>query len=93
MKKKHTKLNITEVSRAYALLTTLAINLIVIIVAMFFLGVFLDKLLGTSPICLFICILLGMGASFRNIYILSMKSMPMPEKPYEYKEEETKEDE
>ncbi len=88
MKKKLTKLDKTSVSRAYSLLTTLALNLVVIIVSMFFIGVFLDKKLGTSPLFLFIFLLIGMGASFRNLYVLSLRSMPRQKKKYEYKEEE-----
>ncbi len=89
MKKKRriAKLDRKSVSRAYALLTTLALNIIIIIFGMFFLGNFLDNKFGTTPLFLFICLLLGIGASFRNLYVLSMKSLPTQKKMYEYKEE------
>lgn len=94
-KKKFSKLEYKSISTAYGLLTTLAINLIVIIAGMFFLGNFLDKIFGTSPLFLFISLLLGLGACFRNLYVLSMKSLPKPKQKYEYKEksEESSENE
>ncbi len=87
MKKKLTKFNFKSVSRAYSLITTLAINLVVIMMSMFFLGVYIDKHFGTTPIFLFVFLLLGMGASFRNLYVLSLKCMPKQKEKYEYKEE------
>ncbi len=93
MKKKLTKFNFKSVSRAYSLLTTLAINLCVIMIGMFFVGVYIDKHFGTSPMFLFVFLFLGMGASFRNLYVLSMKSMPDAKKKYEYKEKEDEDDE
>ncbi len=92
MKKKLTKFDKKSVSRAYALLTTLAVNLIVIIVGMFLLGIYLDKKFETAPIFMFICLVLGVGAAFRNLYILSMRSMPKPKEKYEYKKWEDKDD-
>lgn len=86
-KKKIVKTDIKGVSRAYGLLTTLAINMILIIGAMFFLGVFIDKKLDTSPIFMFIFLLLGIASAFRNMYVLSIRSMPNPKKKYEYIEE------
>ncbi len=91
-KKKIAKFDKRSVSRAYALLTTLAINLVVIMVAMLLIGSYLDKRFDTSPIFLFIFLLLGIGASFRNIYVLSMSSLPKQKKKYEYIEEESNKD-
>ncbi len=88
MKKNLTKFDKKSVSRAYALLTTLAINLIVIIIGMFLLGNFLDKKFGTSPVFMFLCLLLGAGAAFRNIYVISMRSLPTQKKQYEYKDQQ-----
>ncbi len=93
MKKKLVKLDKTSVSRAYSLLMTLALNIVIIMVSMFFIGSFLDKKFGTSPLFLFIFLLLGMGSSFRSLYILSLRSMPKQKKKYEYKEEEESKDE
>lgn len=93
MKKKLTNSEKTNISRAYSLLTTLALNLVIIIVSMFFIGVYLDKKFGTSPIFLFVFLLLGLGASFRNLYVLSLRSMPKQKKKYEYKGEELEKDE
>ncbi len=87
MKKKHTKLDFSTVSKAYSLLTTLAINLVVIIGGTFFLGNYLDTTFNTSPIFLFVFLILGLLACFRNLYILSMKSLPKEKKKYEYSEE------
>ncbi len=93
MKKKLTKFDKVSVSKAYALLTTLALNLVIIMVSMFFIGDFLDKKFGTTPLFLFIFLILGMGASFRNLYVVSLRSMPPEKKKYEYKEEEENKDE
>lgn len=90
-KKKHSKLDYKSVSQAYGLLTTLALNLCIIIMSTFFVGVYLDKRFGTSPLFLFIFLFLGLGASFRNLYVVSMRSLPKPKKPYKYKEEESEE--
>lgn len=93
MKKNLTKNDKINVSRAYSLITTLAINIVIIMGSMFFIGVFLDKKIGTSPLFLFVFLLIGMGASFRNLYVLSLRSMPQQKKKYEYKEEVEEKDE
>lgn len=90
-KNKFLKTDMKSVSKAYGLLTTLALNIVIIIGAMFFLGNFIDKKLGTSPLFMFIFLLLGIGAAFRNMYILSIRSMPNPKKKYEYVEDSKKE--
>lgn len=84
-KKRMSKTDVNNIAKAYSFLTTLAINLAVIIIGMFFLGRFLDKIFGTSPIFLFIFLIMGMLASFRNIYVLSMAVLPKAKEPYKYK--------
>lgn len=85
--KKMDKKEIHNISRSYAMITQLAINLIVIIFGTFFIGVWLDKIFNTSPLFLFIFLVLGMGASFRSLYKLSMSVLPKIDKKIECKEE------
>lgn len=84
-KRKMHKKEVSDIARAYSFLTTLALNLIVIIVGTFFIGKHLDIFFGTSPLFLFIFFILGMLASFRNIYVLSIAFLPKPKEKYEYK--------
>lgn len=59
-----------EVFRSFSLVTQFGITMIVPILLCTFLGIFLDKLLGTSFIVI-ILFFLGALAGFRNIFILS----------------------
>ncbi len=64
-----------KVTSAYALLTQIAIQVIVIMGMMFFLGLWLDKILGTSPWFMLICSLLGMASAFKSIYDIGMNQV------------------
>lgn len=64
-----------KVASAYALLTQIAIQVLVIMVMTFFIGKWIDEKLGTSPLFLFIFILLGMGSSFKSIYDIGMNQV------------------
>lgn len=75
--KKHDR---SKIATAYALLTQIAIQVLVIMVMMFFLGRWLDKFLGTSPLFLLLCILLGMLSAFKSIYDIGMNEVKRYEK-------------
>lgn len=64
--------------KALAMLTQVAITMIVPIGLGLFTGAFLDKKLETAPIFLILFILLGIGAGFRNIYHLTKKFIHSP---------------
>ena len=57
-----------EFARAYALLPQIAIGIIVCLGVGIFLGVFLDRLFGTSPWLLLVFTLLGIVAAFKSIF-------------------------
>jgi F0F1-type ATP synthase assembly protein I len=57
--------------KAVSLITQISISMIVPIVMCLFVGLFLDKLLGTSPLFLLIFIFLGIGGGFRSVYMLT----------------------
>lgn len=59
--------------RYLAMLTQFGINMIVPIFLCSFLGMFLDRKLGTS-FCMIILFFLGAAAGFRNIYILAIQA-------------------
>ncbi len=69
-----------KIASAYALLSQIAIQLLVIMVMMFFLGRWLDQKLGTSPLFLLLCILLGMASAFKSMYDIGMNEVKKYEK-------------
>lgn len=66
-----------------ALISQVGIMMLVPIFGGVLIGAFLDRFFGTSGIFLIIFVLLGVGASFRNLYVLSMQ------KSREYQKDET----
>ncbi len=64
-----------KITTAYALLTQIAIQVIVIMAMMFFLGRWLDKVFNTSPLFMLLCLLLGMAAAFKSIYDIGMNQV------------------
>ncbi len=69
-------------ARALSKLTQVGITMVVTIGMCFFIGKWLDEKLGTDIIFLAIFTFLGIGAAFRNLYMMVM---------LEYKKEEKKE--
>lgn len=65
-----------------ALISQVGIMMLVPIFGGVLLGAFLDRFFKTSGIFLIIFVLLGVGSSFRNLYVLSMQKS----KEYESKE-------
>ncbi len=71
------------IARALSKLTQVAITMVVTIGMCFFIGKWLDEKIGTNFVFLPIFIILGIGAAFRNLYVMVM---------LEYKKEEKKEE-
>ncbi len=81
--KEYLKLNKYErgkIASAYALLSQIAIQVLVIMVMMFFLGKWLDEKFGTSPLFLLVLLLLGMASAFKSIYDIGMNEVKKYEK-------------
>ncbi len=74
-----------KIASAYALLSQIAIQVLVIMGGMFFLGFWLDKQFGTSPWLMLAFMLLGMASAFKSIYDIGMnqvKKFDRPDKTY-----------
>lgn len=69
-------------AKAFSKLSQVGITIVVTIGMCFFIGKWLDAKFNTDPILLIIFILLGIGASFRNLYMMVM---------LDYKKEQKKE--
>ena len=69
-KKKEKKKNSErrQIARAFALVTQLGLQMACCVVLGVLLGVFLDRLFGTTPLFIIICSLLGSAASIKIIY-------------------------
>lgn len=60
-----------EIVKALSLVTQIGISMVIPIVMCLFIGLFLDRLAGTSPLFLLIFIFLGVGGGFRSVYVLT----------------------
>lgn len=60
-----------EIAKALSLLTQVGISMFVPIFVCFLIGSFLDKVLNTSVIFMIIFLILGIGAGFRSVYMLT----------------------
>ena len=57
-----------EIMKSIALINQIAISMMVPIIGCIFLGILLDRWLGTSPLFIIIMVFLGMGAAFVSLY-------------------------
>lgn len=57
-----------KVIKAITLIVQLGIYMVVPIVLCLFVGIALDRWLGTSPWLLIIFVIMGIGAGFKNVY-------------------------
>jgi len=62
-----------KIMEGLALITQIGIIMIVPIIIGLFLGKFLDNLIGTNNIFLFIFIIIGVGAAFLNLYKVGLR--------------------
>lgn len=74
-------------ARALSKLSQVGITMVVTIGMCFFIGKWIDKKLGTDIIFLAIFTFLGIGAAFRNLYVLVMLDFKKEEKKEEKKRE------
>lgn len=65
--------NQNAILKNLALLSQVGIMMLVPIFGGVLLGSWLDNKLGTGHILLIVCLILGVGASFRNLYMLSVR--------------------
>ncbi len=63
-----------KIASAYTLISQIAINILVIIFGCFFIGRFLDNVLGTSPWLMLIFLILGVLSAFLNMYKIAMSA-------------------
>jgi F0F1-type ATP synthase assembly protein I len=57
------------------LVSQLGLSMVIPILLCTFIGVFLDNLTGLSPLFLIVFIILGVGAAFRNLFMLANKEI------------------
>jgi ATP synthase protein I len=62
-----------DIGKAFAYFTQIGVNIIACIAAGFFLGRWLDGILGTFPWLLLVFSFLGMGAAFKSIIDLGKR--------------------
>ena len=74
-------------ARALSKLSQVGITMVVTIGMCFFIGKWIDKKLGTDIIFLSIFTILGIGAAFRNLYVLVMLDFKKEEKKEEKQRE------
>jgi len=57
-----------QVAKAFALVTQLGLQMACCIVLGVFIGIFLDRILGTQPLFIIICAIFGSAASIKIIF-------------------------
>ena len=60
-----------KIARALALVTQLSFSMLIPIVLCLFIGIRLDRYFDTSPVLMLVFILLGIGAGFRSVYMIT----------------------
>lgn len=60
-----------ESAKAWSLILQLGISMVVPIFLCLMAGIWLDKVFSTAPVIMIIMILIGIGAGFRSVYILT----------------------
>lgn len=65
--------------RLMGVLSTVGITMVAATVLGYFLGVFLDRLFGTSPWLMVLFLLLGIAAGFKNLYDQARKLIRLDE--------------
>jgi len=62
-----------KIMQGIALITQIGISMIVPIILGIFIGRFLDNLIGTNNIFLFVFIIIGVGAAFLNLFKVGLR--------------------
>ena len=60
-----------QTMRMLSLVTNIGLTTVACVLVGIFLGRFIDRLLGTTPLFLIILLILGVGAAFKNIHDVS----------------------
>lgn len=60
-----------DTTKAWSLILQIGISMLVPIFMCLFIGIWLDKIFDTKPIIMIVFILLGIGAGFRSVYVLT----------------------
>ena len=60
-----------DILKGIAFVNQIGITMMIPIIGCIFLGIFLDKKLGTTPWLLLVFMFIGMGVAFRNLYMLT----------------------
>lgn len=60
-----------QIMKAFGLFTQLGVTMVSCILIGFFLGLFLDKLIGTAPLFMIIFLLMGVVAAIKALYDIS----------------------
>ncbi|MBQ6555483.1 MAG: AtpZ/AtpI family protein [Firmicutes bacterium] len=76
-----------DIGRALGLITQVGISMLVPILLCLCVGAFLDRLFGTSPVLMFIFIVLGVAAGFRSVYMLVAQDVNQKDDPYYWKKD------
>ena len=74
-----------DIAKVLGLITQLGITMLVPIFICLFIGVFLDRHLGTSPWIMTVGIVLGVAAGFRSGYMLTCEVFKDKDDPLYYK--------
>lgn len=59
--------------KAYSIVSSFGLQMIITIGIGMFAGYYLDKYLNTTPLFIIIFVFLGVGAGFRNLYVMMVK--------------------
>jgi F0F1-type ATP synthase assembly protein I len=62
-----------KIMQGIALITQIGLSMIVPIILGIFIGRFLDNLIGTNNIFLFVFIIIGVGAAFLNLFKVGLR--------------------
>jgi ATP synthase protein I len=65
--------------RMAAVLSTVGITMVVATVIGYYLGVLLDRIFGTAPWLMIVCLLFGIAAGFKNLYDQAKKIIKIDE--------------
>ena len=76
-----------DIGRALGLITQIGKSMLVPILICLGVGVFLDRSCGTSPLLMFIFIILGVAAGFRSVYMLVREDIDQKDDPHYWKKD------
>lgn len=72
-----------KVVKGFSMITQLGVTIVVTLFMSIFIGIWLDKLFKLGYFFTILFIIIGIGASFRNLYKLSISNIDKKEKKYD----------